>query len=240
MRSFSSERNAWLLKKALAQTFGINATKRSGTLRGSCGEKAAFQISGVVLSLMRSFPSLTFPDPMREFNAGDGDRGAPKALQSKHRTQTKFDRSMVLLDEIVQIFRGPYFGPLAAPMLAEDFPRRPTRSLVIIKCDGARQPALALERPPEKPSAAATSRLVRSRKSTVFPFSDFSGLAFKLSPPEATLRGIAAAPGLRGDLDTFAESDIIDHFRQLILALFKRRQVSTPPSPALTCLDGAL
>ena len=25
---------------------------------------------------------------MREFNAGDGDRGAPKALQSKHWTQT--------------------------------------------------------------------------------------------------------------------------------------------------------
>jgi hypothetical protein len=38
---------------------------------------------------------LTFPDPMREFEAVDGDRGAPKALQSKHWTQTKFDRSMV-------------------------------------------------------------------------------------------------------------------------------------------------
>jgi hypothetical protein len=38
---------------------------------------------------------LTFPDPMHEFNARDGDRGAPKALQSKHWTKTKFDRSMV-------------------------------------------------------------------------------------------------------------------------------------------------
>jgi hypothetical protein len=27
---------------------------------------------------------LTFPDPMGEFEAVDGDRGAPKALQSKH------------------------------------------------------------------------------------------------------------------------------------------------------------
>ena len=70
----------------------------------------------------------------------------------------------------------PYFGPLAAPMLAEDFPRRPMRSLVTIKRDGARQPALDLERPPEKSSAAAISRLAQSRKSTVFPFSDFSGL----------------------------------------------------------------
>ena len=44
---------------------------------------------------------LTFPDPMHEFNAGDDDRGAPKALQSKHWTQTKFDRSMVLLYQII-------------------------------------------------------------------------------------------------------------------------------------------
>jgi hypothetical protein len=35
-------------------------------------------------------------------------------------------------------------------MFAEDFPRRPMRCLVAIKRDGARQPALALERPPEK------------------------------------------------------------------------------------------
>jgi hypothetical protein len=35
-------------------------------------------------------------------------------------------------------------------MLAEKFPRRPMRSLVTIKRDGARQSALALERPPEK------------------------------------------------------------------------------------------
>ena len=45
--------------------------------------RTAFQISGAVLPLMRSFErELTFPDPMHEFNTGDGDRGAPKALQS--------------------------------------------------------------------------------------------------------------------------------------------------------------
>jgi len=49
-------------------------------------------------------------------------------------------------------------------MLAEDFPRRPMRSLVTIKRDGARQPALAFEPPPEKPSATATSRLVRKQE----------------------------------------------------------------------------
>jgi hypothetical protein len=43
---------------------------------------------------------------MYEFDTGDGDRGAPKPLQSKHWTQTKFDRSVILLNEVIQIFRG--------------------------------------------------------------------------------------------------------------------------------------
>jgi hypothetical protein len=45
-----------------------------------------------------------------------------------------FERNAWLLKKaLVQLS-----GPLAAPMLVEDFPRRPMRSLVIIKCDGAR------------------------------------------------------------------------------------------------------
>jgi len=54
-----------------------------------------------VFNAQRSEFELTFPDPMREFDAGDGDRGAPKALQSKHWSQTKFDRSMILLNQVV-------------------------------------------------------------------------------------------------------------------------------------------
>jgi len=54
---------------------------------------------------------LTFPDPMREFDAGDGDRGAPKALQSKH-TQTKFDRPMVAFGcafcDVLRFRKHPY------------------------------------------------------------------------------------------------------------------------------------
>jgi len=48
------------------------------------------------------------------------------------------------------VLSNPYFGPLAAPMLSEDFPRRPMRSLVAIKRDRAWRPPLVLERPPEK------------------------------------------------------------------------------------------
>ena len=57
---------------------------------------------------------------------------------------------MILLDQIVEVLRRSDFGPLAAPMFAEDFPRRPMGRLVAIKRDGPRQSALALERPPEK------------------------------------------------------------------------------------------
>ncbi|MGO9234967.1 MAG: hypothetical protein ACLP4V_13165, partial [Methylocella sp.] len=40
----------------------------------------------VVFDAKLSEFELTFPDPMHEFNAGDGDRGALKALQSEHWT----------------------------------------------------------------------------------------------------------------------------------------------------------
>jgi hypothetical protein len=89
----------WL---AVVQTFATDAAKRSGTLCGLCGENCIPDFGRrFVFDAKLSEFELTFPDPMHEFNAGDGDRGAPKALQSKHWTQTKFDRSMVLLYQII-------------------------------------------------------------------------------------------------------------------------------------------
>ena len=84
------------------QTFGIYETKRSGTLRGSCGENCIpnFGRSFAIDAELSEF-ALTFPDPMHEFNAGNGDRGALKALQSEHWTQTKFDRPVILLDQFI-------------------------------------------------------------------------------------------------------------------------------------------
>ena len=61
-------------KKALVQTFGINATKRSGTLRGSCGENCVPDFGrAVVLDAKLSEFELTFPDSVHQFNAGDGN-----------------------------------------------------------------------------------------------------------------------------------------------------------------------
>ena len=63
--------------------------------------RTAFQISGAIFDAKLSEFELTFPDPMHQFNASDGDRGALKALQSEHWTQTKFDRPVILLDQII-------------------------------------------------------------------------------------------------------------------------------------------
>jgi hypothetical protein len=57
---------------------------------------------------------------------------------------------VILLDQIVEVLRRSYFGPLAAPIFAEDFPRSPMGCLVAVERDGARQSALALERSTEK------------------------------------------------------------------------------------------
>ena len=84
-----------LRSKAVVQTLATDAAKCSGTLCGLCGENCIPDAwRGFAIDAKLSEFELTFPDPMHEFNARDGDRGAPKALQSKHWTQTKFDRSM--------------------------------------------------------------------------------------------------------------------------------------------------
>ena len=93
-----------LLSHTPAHLF-VNVSMPSGTLRGSCGENCIPNFGRRFVSNRKlSEIERTFLDPMREFNAGDGDRGAPKALQSKHWTQTKFDRSMVLFEQMINIW----------------------------------------------------------------------------------------------------------------------------------------
>jgi hypothetical protein len=55
---------------------------------------------------MRSFSEfeLTLPDPMDEFDAGNRRCGSAEILEAEHRTKPQFDRSVILFDQIVQIF----------------------------------------------------------------------------------------------------------------------------------------
>lgn len=93
---------------------------------------------------------LSLPDPVHEFDSRDRNRRISKPFESQHRTQSKFDGSMILFNQIVQIFRRSQLRSIAPPMLAETLPGRTVRSLVAIKRDGARQFALALERSSEE------------------------------------------------------------------------------------------
>ena len=63
----------WAKFLVLVQTFGINATKRSGTLRGSCGENSIPDFwRPLVFDAKLSKFELTFPDSVHQFDAGDG------------------------------------------------------------------------------------------------------------------------------------------------------------------------
>ncbi len=80
-------------------------TKRQGYELGQAAS-TAFQISGraVLFGAKRSEFELTFADLVHEFDTGDGDRGNSEPLQPKHWAQAKIDRSIILFNEVIQVF----------------------------------------------------------------------------------------------------------------------------------------
>ena len=62
------------VRRAVVQTFATDTTKRSGTLRGPCGENCIpnFGRSFAIDAELSEF-ELTFPDSVHQFNAGDGN-----------------------------------------------------------------------------------------------------------------------------------------------------------------------
>ena len=87
---------------------------------------------------------------MHEFDAGYRNRRVSKTFEPQHRTQPKLDRSMVLFNQIIEVFRRSNLSPIAASMCGKKLPGRSMRSRIAIERNGARQAALALERPPEE------------------------------------------------------------------------------------------
>jgi hypothetical protein len=53
---------------------------------------------------------------MHEFDAGDRNRRVSKTFEPQHRTQPKLDRSMVLFNQIIEVFRRSNLSPIAASM----------------------------------------------------------------------------------------------------------------------------
>ena len=66
---------------------------------------------------------LTLSDPVHEFDAGDGRRGSSKMLEPEHRTKPQLDRSMVLFNQIVDVFGRPDLALISLGMFAESLCR---------------------------------------------------------------------------------------------------------------------
>lgn len=50
---------------------------------------------------------LSLSDHVHEFDTGQKDAGAAKIFEAKHRSGLTFDGTMVLLDDVVQVFHLP-------------------------------------------------------------------------------------------------------------------------------------
>ena len=93
---------------------------------------------------------LTLSDPVHEFDAGDGRRGSSKMLEAEHRTKPQLDRSVVLFNQIVDVFGRPNLALISLGMFAESLCRPAMRRLIAVERDLVWQLALALERPSEE------------------------------------------------------------------------------------------
>ena len=71
---------------------------------------------------------LALSDPMHEFNAGDRRRGSSKMLEAEHRTESQLDRSVILLDQIVDVLGRPDLALISLGMFAESLLGRAMRS----------------------------------------------------------------------------------------------------------------
>ena len=87
---------------------------------------------------------------MHEFDAGDRRRGSSKVLEAEHRSEPQLDRSVILLDQIVDVLGRPDLALISLGMFAESLLGRAMRSLIAVERDLMRQSALASESAPEE------------------------------------------------------------------------------------------
>ena len=95
----------WLFFRLWCKRFEVEPHRRREVALNHAA-RTAFQILGAVLPLGTQSTEfeLTLPDPMHEIDAGDRRCGLAEMLEAEHRTEPKLDGSMILFDQIVQIF----------------------------------------------------------------------------------------------------------------------------------------
>ena len=137
---------------------------------------------------------LTLSDPVHEFDAGDGRRGSSKMLEAEHRTKPQLDRSMVLFNQIVDVFGRPDLALISLGMFAESLCRPAMRRLIAVERDLVWQLALALERPSEERLGGGDVPL--GAKQEIDGVSLFVDSAVKIRPAASDFDvGLIDAPG---------------------------------------------
>src|SRR5271155_5320986 len=113
---------------------GGRAKQRPGSHRGSCSKNGFPNLgTGFVLNAKLPESELALSDPMHEFDAGDRRRGSSKVLEAEHRTEPQLDRSVILLDQIVDVLGRPDLALISLGMFAESLLGRAMRSLIAVE-----------------------------------------------------------------------------------------------------------
>ena len=112
---------------------------------------------------------LTLANAMHQLNACNRGCGAPEPLEAKHDLRPGLDVAMVLLYQVVQVRRRFDHGARRQQAVRLHLPHGAVRGRIAIERDDIRWLPLMLEAFLKNAFAAATLRLARSMKSTVWP-----------------------------------------------------------------------
>jgi hypothetical protein len=112
---------------------------------------------------------LTLANAMHQLDACNRGCGAPEPLEAKHDLRPRLDVAMVLLNQVVQVLRRSDLGVRGQQAVRLHLAHGTVRGRIAIERDGFRWLPLMLEAFLKNAFAAATSRLARSMKSTVWP-----------------------------------------------------------------------
>ena len=63
-------------------------------------------------------------NPMRQLDSGERDGGISKRLEALHRYAAPLDRTMILLNDVVEVATTPHSYPLPLRILASQEPKR--------------------------------------------------------------------------------------------------------------------
>ena len=112
---------------------------------------------------------LSFAYAVHQFNAGDRDCRVAELLEPEHHRNALLDATMVLFNQVIEVFRGSQLGCGRQPTSSLQLPHRTVRRSVAIQRDRLWRPLVALHRLAEESLGGCYVTLGAQPKSTVQP-----------------------------------------------------------------------